>query len=170
MDVVGKRRCSCEKYLSKVILLEVSWAVLFMSISAVHCEEWKALSEELSALHSSTLGVPGPSSQAAHLGLWGSVQRNGVKKIAVQVWPTLERQEMGWTQLSTWSRKWIFWAGAAEVKTSTTSGRFPLCISWVVGLVFSLPASIQVIAKFKPLRMKVCNPCVILKNCLKIRL
>lgn len=40
-----------------------SWAVFLTDISAAHCEEWKALSEELlSALLSRTLAFPDPLS------------------------------------------------------------------------------------------------------------
>lgn len=103
------------------------------------------------------------------LGLWGSVQRNGLKNKVWPAEPTLERQEMSWM-------KWICRAGAAEVQhpagtahtNSTTPGRFLLCISWWFSIFFA-NFNAGFIAKFRPLRMKVCNPCVILKNCLKIR-
>lgn len=157
---------SCEKYLSKVILLE--GAGLFHGHFS--CTLWEVKGSQWRVVVSLAQQHPGPFiKRLLTLGLCGSVQRNGVKTPAVRIWPTLESQEMGWTQLSTWGRKWICRAEAVEVKTSTTSGRFPLCISWDVGSVFSWPTSVQVIVKFKPLRMKVCNPCVIFKNCLKIR-
>lgn len=123
--------------------------------------------------------APWPSLTLYHVGfVWLSSEKGGKKnnsKNNRHIWPadpTLERQEMSWTPLSTWRRKWICRAGAAEpsaLRHSTTSARLPLCISWDLGSVFSLPTPVQVIAKFKPLRMKACDPCVIFKNCLKIR-
>lgn len=181
MDVVWEGRCSCEKYLSKIVLLQGAGLPFSQTFQLHIVRSEKLLVRSCcqpctAALPCASLCFPGPSSRAAHVGfVWLSSEKRGKKNNRAHLACTAnigETLEMSWTQLGIWSRKWICRSSTLQTQLSRRASRqegFPLCISWGLGSVFSLPTSVQFITKFKPLRVKLCNPCVIFKNCFKIR-